>query len=320
MTTPLLQIQHLSKKFRLGKQTFYAVRNVSFSLYPGEILGLGGESGCGKSTIGKLLMGLLEPTEGSIFFEGQDIRRLTADQSRIWRRKMQMIFQHPAASLSPRFTVEEILAEPFVVHGLDQGIERSKRLIALLNQVGLSENYLKRLPHELSGGQKQRIAIARALAFNPRLLICDEPFSALDVSVQAQIINLLARLHQEEQLAYLIISHDLSILRYLAQRLAIMYSGEIVEWGPSGEVYEQPLHPYTQALVSAILSTHPLQEHQRSRIFLKDSIPNRSRSAQGCPFYDRCPQAQTKCQSIKPVWQEVKPRHFTACHLYTEAV
>ena len=317
MPIPLLDVQHLSKQFRLGGRILHAVEDVSFSLLPGEILGLGGESGCGKSTVGKLLMRLLEPTAGSIFFDGEELEGSALRRSRAWRRKIQMIFQHPAASLNPRMTVEETLAEPFIIHGLAHGKERLKRLGALLGQVGLSEEYLKRLPHELSGGQKQRIAIARALAVDPLLLICDEPFSALDVSVQAQIINLLAQLQREQHLSYLIISHDLSILRYLTHRLAIMYLGQLMEWGSSTDVYDHPLHPYTQALVSAVLFPDPFKERQRSRIFLKGDIPSLIRPAQGCPFYSRCPHAQTICQTVKPAWREVKPNHFTACHLYT---
>ncbi len=316
MTVPLLDVQHLSKQFRLGKQTLHAVQDVSFSLAPGEVLGLGGESGCGKSTIGKLLMRLLEPTAGSIFFEGKNLNDLVAEKKQAWRRHIQMIFQHPAASLNPRMSVEEALSEPFIIHGLAKGKQRTQRLAELLVQVGLSEEYLKRFPHTLSGGQKQRVAIARALAIEPRLLICDEPFSALDVSVQAQIINLLARLQREQHLAYLIISHDLSILRYLTHRLAIMYMGQFVEWGPSKEVYDYPLHPYTQALVSAVLSSDLVKERQRSRIVLKGEVPSLVHLPQGCPFYARCPHAQKICQTVKPAWREVKPQHFTACHLY----
>lgn len=310
---PLLDIQHLSKQYRLGRQIIQAVQDVSFSLMPGEILGLGGESGCGKSTIGKLIMRLIEPTAGTILFEGQNLRHAVD-----WRKKIQMIFQHSSASLNPRFTVEDTLNEPFIIHGLAHGSERTQRLIELLTQVGLSGDYLKRLPHELSGGQKQRIAIARALAVEPRLLICDEPFSALDVSVQAQIINLLARLQRERPLSYLVISHDLSILRYLSHRLAIMYLGELVEWGPSTNVYEVPLHPYTQALVSAVLSTDPMKERQRSRVFLKGEMPSLLQKTSGCAFYGRCPFAKKICQSTKPVLREVQPQHFTACHLYTD--
>jgi oligopeptide/dipeptide ABC transporter ATP-binding protein len=316
MTFPLLDVQRLSKQFRLGNRIIQAVQDVSFSLLPGEILGLGGESGCGKSTIAKLLIRLLEPTTGSIFFDGKDLKDLISRRNLSWRRKIQMIFQNPGGSLDPRMTVEETLAEPFIIHGIAKGSERSKRMASLLTQVGLSEEYFKRLPHELSGGQKQRVAIARALALDPLLLICDEPFSALDVSVQAQIINLLSRLQREQHLAYLIISHDLSILRYLTQKLAIMYLGQIVECGPSLAVYDNPLHPYTQALVSAVLSLDPFKERQKTFTFLKGEVPSLIHKSEGCPFYSRCPHAQSICQRVKPAWREIKPDHFTACHLY----
>lgn len=318
MTKPLLQVEQLSKQFLVGKQMIPAVKKISFTLAPGEILGLGGESGCGKSTIAKLLMGLMRPTSGSISFNGEDLLKLASQRSQAWRQKIQMIFQHPAASLNPRFTVEEVLAEPFIIHNIAKGADRIKRIVELLNQVGLSEEYRKRLPHELSGGQKQRIAIARALAVEPELLICDEPFSALDVSVQAQIINLLAQLQREKDLGYLVISHDLSILRYLTHRLAIMYAGQFVEWGPSASVYNHPLHPYSQALISAVLSPDPLKERQRSRIVLKGEVPSMLRPTEGCPFASRCPYAQPLCQTTKPVWREVKPQHFVACHFAEE--
>jgi oligopeptide/dipeptide ABC transporter ATP-binding protein len=313
MTKPLLHVKHLSKKFHLGNHILHVVQDVSFSLLPGEILGLGGESGCGKSTIGKMIMRLLKPSSGVILFDGDDLANMV---DYAWRRKLQMIFQHPAASLNPRMSVEETLAEPFIIHHLADGKERYKQLVTLLAQVGLEEEYLKRLPHQLSGGQKQRIAIARALAVNPQLLICDEPLSALDVSVQAQIINLLTKLQHEKQLSYLIISHDLSILRYLTHRLAIMYLGQLVEWGPSTEVYDHPLHPYSQVLVSAVLSPDPFKKRQHSHTFLKKEIPSPVRIPQGCPFYARCPKAQKVCQTVKPSLQEVKPNHFVACHLY----
>lgn len=308
MTEPILKVQNLSKEFILGKKTFHAVKDVSFSLLPGKILGLGGESGCGKSTIGKLLMRLIQPSSGSIYFEGTDLAQL--DSTLSWRRHIQMIFQHPATSLNPRLTIEDSLKEPFVIHSLLNKIERMNRLKTLLGQVGLSEEYLKRLPSELSGGQKQRVAIARALSLEPRLLICDEPFSSLDVSIQAQIINLLAHLHQTMHLTYIIISHDLSILRYLAHDLAIMYLGEIVEWGPSTEVYNHPIHPYTQALISAVLTTNP--QKNSSRIFLKEETTKPSQN--GCPFAARCPSAQALCRTTKPPLQEIKPSHFVSCH------
>lgn len=316
MIAPVLDVRNLSKLFQVRGHILHAVQNVSFSLSKGEILGFGGESGCGKSTVAKLLMGLFEPTSGSIFFEGQNISALTRQRSQAWRRHIQMIFQHPAASLNPRLTIAETLAEPLIIHGLAKGTERFKRLATLLAQVGLSEDYLQRLPHELSGGQKQRIAIARAMAVEPNVLICDEPFSALDVSVQAQIINLLVNLQREQNLSYLIISHDLSILRYLTHQLAIMYLGQIVEYGMSTEVYDHPLHPYSQALVSAVLLPHPDQESRRSRIVIKGEVPSLVHPPSGCPFHPRCPQAQKICQTVKPAWKEVKPGHYTACHLY----
>lgn len=314
MTEPLLHVQQLSKHYRLGKRIQHAVKDVSFSLFPGEILGLGGESGCGKSTIGKLIMRLIEPTAGSIYFEGHDLAQLASGRRQEWRRAIQMIFQHPATSLNPRFTVEEALAEPFIIHGTQKGIERKQRITALLEQVGLSNEVLHRIPCELSGGQKQRIAIARALAVEPRLLICDEPFSSLDVSVQSQIINLLRGLHRERDLAYLIISHDLSILRYLTDQLAIMYLGEIVEWGPSTEVYDRPLHPYSQSLVSAVLIPDPLIERARTQIAVKADAPSNAISSQGCPFASRCQHAQEICRTVKPLLRKVKPGHFASCH------
>jgi peptide/nickel transport system ATP-binding protein/oligopeptide transport system ATP-binding protein len=316
MSTPLIDIHNVSKEFQLKGKLLHAVQNVSLSLAPGEILGLGGESGCGKSTIGKMVMGLIEPTSGSIFIEGQNLNNLTRQRSQAWRRHVQMIFQHPAASLNPRMSIKEILEEPFVIHGLAKRGEMSKHMAELLFQVGLSEDFLNRMPHELSGGQKQRIAIARALALEPRLLICDEPFSALDVSVQAQIINLLANLQREHQLSYLVISHDLSILRYLAHRLAIMYLGQMMEMGASNDVYHHPLHPYSQALVSAILLPDPSQERKKSHIFVKGEVPSLMHPSIGCPFYARCPFAKKICETVKPAWKEVKPNHFAACHLY----
>lgn len=316
MKNSLLDVRNVSKQFCLKGKLLHAVQNISFSLAPGEILGLGGESGCGKSTIGKMVMGIIEPTSGSIFFEGQKLAELTRQRSQAWRRHIQMIFQHPAASLNPRMNVQEILEEPFLIHGLTKGKDKYKHMAKLLYQVGLSEDFLRRMPHELSGGQKQRIAIARALALEPRILICDEPFSALDVSVQAQIINLLSSLQREHQLSYLVISHDLSILRYLTHRLAIMYLGQMMEMGESHEIYHHPLHPYSQALVSAILLPDPTQERKKSHVVVKGEVPSLMHLSTGCPFYSRCPYAKKICETVKPTWKEVKPNHFVACHLY----
>lgn len=312
--TPLIDIQNISKQFPWKGQLLYAVQNVSFSLSPGEILGLGGESGCGKSTVGKLLMGLLAPTSGSIFFDGHKLSDWMSQKSSAWRRQIQMVFQHPATSLDPRMTVEDILAEPFIIHHLAKGKERRQHLEQLLSQVGLSSDYLERLPHELSGGQKQRIAIARTLALEPKVIIYDEPFSALDVLVQKQIIHLLVELQRKHHLSYLIISHDLSLLRYLTDRLAIMYLGQMMESGPSSEVFDHPLHPYSQALVSAVLLPDPF--HPRSPITIKGEVPSLMHPPSGCPFYARCPHAQKICQTAKPKWKEVKPKHFAACHLF----
>jgi len=318
MTAPLMDVREISKQFQLKGKQLQAVEKVSFSLVPGEILGIGGESGCGKSTIGKMLMGLIEPTEGSIYFDGEPLNTLIHQRSQQWRRHMQMVFQHPAASLNPSMSVKETLQEPFIIHGLskDKGTKRAERIIELLFQVDLSEDFLNRYPFELSGGQKQRVAIARALALEPRLLICDEPFSALDVSVQAQIINLLTKLQRERNLSYLIISHDLSILRYLTHRLLIMYLGQMMEMGASQAVYSEPLHPYTQALTSAILLPDPSQERQRSHVCIKGEVPSLMTPPKGCPYYARCPFAKGVCETVKPEWKEVRQGHFVACHLY----
>lgn len=312
----LLDIRQLSKQYSLNKQTFYAVQNVSFSIQAGEILGIGGESGCGKSTIGKMAMGLIEPTSGSIFFEGAPLSDLIRNKSSHWRRHIQMIFQHPTSSLNPRMKIKKIIEEPLLIHRLTKKEERKERVKELLLQVGLTEEFLDRLPHELSGGQKQRVSIARALALNPRLLICDEPFASLDVSIQAQIINLLSKLQKEHDLSYLIISHDLSILHYLTDRLLILYLGQMMEYGPSREIYSRPLHPYTQALISAVLLPDPLQEKKRSHIAIKGEVPSLISPSTGCPFFLRCPHATKVCEKVKPEWKEVNAGHFTACHLY----
>jgi len=316
MTSPLLEVQQICKTFRAGKGLVHAVNNVSFSMQRGEILGLGGESGCGKSTIAKLLMGLLKLSSGSIFFEEREISAWGSSRTLDWRRQMQMVFQHPSASLDPRMTVEEALDEPFVIHRYSAKInERNKRTASLMELVGLSSNLLSSLPSELSGGQKQRVAIARALALEPRLLICDEPFSALDVSVQAQIINLLLKLHRDKDLAYLIISHDLSVLRYLCDKIAIMYLGEIVETGPSEEVFSSPLHPYTRSLASAVLQLDPKKTKRDVPVAFKGDFSLLAALNEGCPYASRCPFATPVCIKEKPVLRSVRPGRKVSCHL-----
>lgn len=314
MTSSLLSLRHLTKAFKTKQGLLTAVRDLSFDLHPGEILGLAGESGSGKSTVGKLAMRLLEPTNGKILFNGEDVSSLNGSHLKPFRRQAQMVFQNPAGALNPRLTIQAILEEPFEIHGLFNKKERYEQTARLLNQVGLSEDYLPRFPQELSGGQKQRVSLARALALYPRLLICDEPLSALDLSVQAQIINLLKQLQQTLGLAYLFISHDLSVLRYLADRIAIMYLGEFMELAPASTLYTTPIHPYTQALLSSIPLADPIQERQRSILFLKGEPPSPFNPPTGCAFHPRCPFAQPICKTSKPQWSEIQPGHFVACH------
>lgn len=315
MKPPILRAELLCKEYHLGRKILHAVKNVSLILHKGEILGLGGESGCGKSTLGRLLIQLLKPTRGSIFFEEEEIIRSNGRSER-WRRELQMIFQHPAASLDPRYSIEEVISEPLAIHQKSlRGNERREVVVSLLEQVGLSEEILFRFPAELSGGQKQRVAIARALAAEPSVLIFDEPFSALDVSVQAQIINLLVRLHREKDLSYLVISHDLAVLRYLTHRMLIMYLGEIVEQGPSEEIFDNPLHPYSQALISAVLLPDPVKQKERKLVTMKGEVTPASSIPLGCPFAPRCPYVNARCLQEKPALREVMPGRFVSCHL-----
>lgn len=254
MNNSLIEVKNLTKVFQSGSQTIRALSDVNLSVDEGKVLGIGGESGCGKSTLAKLIMGLILPSSGMIFFEGMDLQELIRERGHLWRKDIQMIFQQPSSSLNPRMNVETILKEPFVIH---RHVEQNlwlDRIVELLELVGLSSHHLKRMPQELSGGQKQRIAIARALAVRPRLLICDEPFSALDVSVQAQIIDLLMQLKRDQKLTYLVISHDLAALHYMCDDIAIMHEGKIVEYGPSEQLFQTPTHPYTKALLSAVLN------------------------------------------------------------------
>jgi oligopeptide/dipeptide ABC transporter ATP-binding protein len=313
MTHPLIQVNQLSKSFSVNRRSINAVRNLSFSIEPGQTLGLVGESGCGKSTLGRLLLRLYEPTSGTILFRGQDITHYSDNMMKEVRRHMQMIFQDPFASLNPRMTVEGIISEPLIVHSINNPGEQKKLVADLLDLVNLPKNCLGRFPHEFSGGQRQRIGIARALALHPELIVCDEPISSLDVSIQAQIANLLLSLQKELHLTYLFIAHDLAMVKVLSNRVAVMYLGEFVEIGPVSELYAHPRHPYTQILLSSIPLHDPVRERTRTQTILHGEPPSLMNSPQGCPFCSRCPQAQPICLKQKPSLKEVGPSHLAAC-------
>ena len=320
-TQPLVKVENLKMHFPikggvLSKQIgeVKAVDGISFFINKGETLGLVGESGCGKSTTGRMLLRLLEPTEGNIYFEGEDITKLSTSEMRKKRREMQMVFQDPFASLNPRHTVEKILEEPLIVHGVKNKAERKKRVKELLEVVGLNSWHAKRYPHQFSGGQRQRIGIARALAVNPKLIIADEPVSALDVSIQSQVLNLLQDLQKEFDLTYLFIAHDLGVVRHISDRVGVMYLGHIVELADSEKLYDNPKHPYTQALLSAV--PVPDVEHKKDRVILQGDVPSPSNPPKGCPFHTRCPQAMEHCGTVKPVLKEVAEGHYASCHLY----
>lgn len=312
---PLVKATNLSKTFKVGKKTLYATNNVNLSIYPGETLGLVGESGCGKSTIGKLLLQLHKPDGGDVTFEGRDLSQLKRGELKALRKQMQMIFQDPFASLNPRLTVGDLVGEPLDIHNLAKGTARRNRIIELLELVGLSSDHLSRFPHEFSGGQRQRIGIARALASNPKFIVCDEPISALDVSIQAQVINLLKELQQTMGLTYLLIAHDLAVVKYLSDRIAVMYLGEIMELATSESLFTHPQHPYTQALLSCIPIPNPREERKRSHIALPGDVPSPTTKSMGCPFAARCPLAMDKCRKEKPLLKAWKEGHEVACHL-----
>lgn len=310
----LVEIQNLSKEFKIGKRPFKAVQGLNLHIFAGETLGLVGESGCGKSTVGRTLLRLHEPTSGNIFFDGVNLGLLNKGEMKRMRRRMQMVFQDPYASLNPRMTVQDIIGEPLDIHNLAKGEGRKRKIEELLRLVGLNPNHMSRFPHEFSGGQRQRIGIARALAVEPEFIICDEPISALDVSIQAQIVNLLKRLQEKMGLTYLFIAHDLSMIKYISDRVAVMYLGQLMELASSDELYREPLHPYTQALLSSIPIPDPAVEKKRQRIVLKGEVPNPLSPPPGCPFSSRCPLATAFCRQVAPVWREIKPGHFAACH------
>ena len=320
MSAPLLQVDGLAKTFKLQGRTPFArsagtvqaVDGVSFALDRQESLGIVGESGCGKSTTGRLVLRLIEPTRGRVLFDGQDILALEAAALRKLRRSMQIVFQDPQSSLDPRMTVEQIVLEPLVVQGAKPGAELSKRAAELLEMVGLAPVHLRRYPHEFSGGQRQRIGIARAIAPGPKLIVCDEPVSALDVSVQAQIVNLLQDLKDALGLSYLFIAHDLAVVRHLCDRTAVMYLGRIVEIAATPDLFATPRHPYTRALLDSIPASHP--RDRRSRPPLKGDVPSAMAPPSGCHFHTRCPHAQESCRTTVPALRTLASGHEVACH------
>src|ERR1043166_2304895 len=309
----LVRVRGLFKYFPVagGDDVVRAVDGVTFEILRGETLGLVGESGCGKSTVGRCLLRLIEPTRGEVSFEGEDVLALSGGELRRLRREMQIIFQDPYASLNPRMKVRDIVAEPLVIHGIGDRTERRERVADLLKKVGLDPDYMNRYPHEFSGGQRQPIGIPRALALKPKLIVADEPVSALDVSVQAQVVNLLADLQEEFELTYLFISHGLAVVEHISDRVAVMYLGRIVEVAPAEELYARPLHPYTRALLSAIPVPDPTR--RRERIVLKGDVPTPINPPRGCRFPTRCPEAVAECSQIDPDLREVAPGHTVAC-------
>jgi oligopeptide transport system ATP-binding protein len=318
----LVQVIRLRKHFPihrgfLGRQVgaVKAVDGVSFEINRGKTLGLVGESGCGKSTTGRAVLQLHKPTSGQVFFEGKELTHMGSEELRRMRPKMQMIFQDPYASLNPRHPVGKIVGEPLLIHGIMKGKELDERVADLLKMVGMNPAYVRRFPHEFSGGQRQRIGIARALALNPSFIVCDEPISALDVSIQAQVVNLLQDLQGKLGLTYLFIAHDLSMVKHISHRIAVMYLGKIVEACDRNTLFDDPLHPYTQSLISAVPLPSPKFERKRQRIILKGEVPSPANPPKGCVFNTRCPLVMDKCLEIVPEYREVRPGHFAACHL-----
>jgi oligopeptide transport system ATP-binding protein len=323
MAQPLLEVRNLKKYFPikggiLSKTIGHvqAVDGISFKLFPGETVGLVGESGCGKSTAARAILRLIEPTGGEVLFEEEDILKLGKRPMRSLRRQMQIIFQDPYASLNPRMTVASIVGEPLEIHKIAKGRQKEEMVANILEKVGLRPEHMRRYPHEFSGGQRQRIGIARALALNPKLIIGDEPVSALDVSIQAQVINLLEDLQQEFNLTYLIIAHDLSVVEHISDRVAVMYLGKIVEMATDRELYENPSHPYTEALLSAVPRPDPTIKKQR--IILAGDVPSPINPPSGCRFHTRCLYAKADCKTVEPELQDIGGNHFVACHYWQE--
>ncbi|MDM8529300.1 dipeptide ABC transporter ATP-binding protein [Anaerolineales bacterium HSG24] len=319
----LVSVKNLKKFFPI-KQGFIfnrqvtqvkAVNDISFEIKQGETLGLVGESGCGKSTTGRAVLQLHKPTSGHVFYEDQDLTTLSEGELRALRPKIQMIFQDSIASLNPRHSVRKIIGEPLVIHNIGTAKTIHNRVVELMELVGLNPKWMKRFPHEFSGGQRQRINIARALALNPRFVVCDEPISALDVSIQAQVVNLLKDLQQQLGLTYLFIAHDLSMVQYLSDRVAVMYLGKAMELADKQTLFKEPLHPYTQSLMSAVPLPQPKLERKRKRIILQGEVPSPSKAPNGCVFHTRCPLAIDRCAKVIPEYRQVHPDHFVACHL-----
>ncbi|WP_079910498.1 ABC transporter ATP-binding protein [Paenibacillus sp. 32352] len=313
----ILEVRNLQKHFQVGGgKILKAVDNLNFSVKRGETFGLVGESGCGKSTAGRTIINLYDATGGEVIFNGENVHKMRGRKLNEFRRQMQMVFQDPYASLNPRMTVGNIIAEGVDIHGLYSGAKRKERVFELLDAVGLNSEHASRFPHEFSGGQRQRIGIARALAIEPQFIIADEPISALDVSVQAQVVNLFKKLQKEHGLTYLFIAHDLAMVKHISDRIGVMYLGKLVEVTTSDELYAKPLHPYTESLLSAIPIPDPEVERTRERIILEGEIPSPLNPPSGCPFRTRCPKAMPECAASMPEFKQVEPNHYVACHLY----
>lgn len=313
----LIEVKNLKKYFNVGAgSTLKAVDDVSFVIRKGETLGLVGESGCGKTTCGRTVLGLYEATDGHVLYEGTDIHSLKGKAKKEFTKKAQIIFQDPYASLNPRMTVGDIIAEGIDIHGMYKGKERTQKIYEMLDHVGLNREHASRFPHEFSGGQRQRIGIARALAIEPEFIVCDEPISALDVSIQAQIVNLLIKLQKEMGLTYLFIAHDLSMVKHISDRVGVMYLGTMMEFASSHDLYANPLHPYTKALLSAIPVPDPEIEKTRVRIKLEGEVPSPINPKPGCRFAARCSYAMPICFKERPEFKEVEKEHFVSCHLY----
>ena len=312
----LIEVKDLKKYFQVGRnQTLKAVDGVNFKIYKGETLGIVGESGCGKTTCGKTVMGLYKATGGEVLFDGVDINKLNKNEKKEFTKRAQIIFQDPYSSLNPRMTVGDIIGEGIDIHKLYTGKERQEKIYELLELVGLNREHALRFPHEFSGGQRQRIGIARALAIEPEFIVCDEPISALDVSIQAQVVNLLIELQQKKNLTYLFIAHDLSMVKHISDRVGVMYLGNMVEFAESDELYDHPMHPYTEALLSAIPVADPELARSSKRKIIKGDLPSPMDVPGGCRFHTRCPYAKPECSQMEPPLVERTPGHFVACHI-----